>query len=359
MVEGKIISIGDIGYVLGICSKKLSRWYKHILSGYNESKSNGELRKNDYRPRGRSHSIRVPIVAMEHYGTHIAIDEKHIRGRYHTIISNGSTGKIILMVRSTKSGELYAIVRQHFTSEQMMGVKVVTKDGAQAYDWLSRQAFPNAAKVLDKFHVLKWVFDALQQVRIQLKNEYIIAEHEKEQNLKQEYQIALKKAKLTGEKVSKADFKLRPEVLANGETFKELLHRSRYLLYKYEDQWNEEQEKRAQCLFDKYPKFESIYIQVLNFRIWYSKDNIGKDPNLLLLKLLDWVEDIRQFKMPVLRALATTIKSKSGQIVNYFITGKTNAPAEALNRNIKRFIGVNYGIRELDYFYYRLNILNS
>lgn len=359
MVEGKIISIGDIGYVLGMCSKKLNRWYKHVLSGYSESKSNGDIKKNDYAIRGHSQRIRVPVVAMEHYGTHIAIDEKHIRGRYHTIISNGSTGKIILMIRSTKSRALYAIVRQHFSSEQMMGVKVVTKDGAQAYDWLSRQAFPNAAKVLDKFHVLKWVFDALQQVRIQLKNEYIITEHEKEQRLKHQYQIALKKAKVSGEKVSKSDFKLRPEVLANGETVKEVLHRSRYLLYKYEDQWNEEQIKRAQCLFDKYPQFEAIYIQVLQFRTWYSKDNIGKDPNLQLYKLMDWIEDMRQYKMPALRALATTIKSKAGQIVNYFITGKTNAPAEALNRNIKRFIGVNYGIRELEYFYYRLNILNS
>lgn len=359
MVEGKIISIGDVSYVLGMSSKKLSRWYKHVLSGYAELKSSGELKKNDYTLRGKSQRIRVPIVALQHYGTHIAIDEKHIRGRYHTILSNGSTGKIILMIRSTKSSELYAIVRQHFSIDQMMGVKVVTKDGAQAYDWLSRQAFPNAAKVLDKFHVLKWVFDALQQVRIQLKNEYIIAEHEKEQDLKHQYQIALKKAKFTGEKVSKADFKLRQEILANGETVKELLHRSRYLLYKYEDQWNEEQERRAQCLFDKYPQFEDIYIQVLNFRTWYAKDNIGKDPNLLRLKLLDWVDDIRQFKLPALNALATTVKRKSDHIVNYFITGKTNAPAEALNRNIKRFIGINYGIRELDYFYYRLDILNN
>ena len=216
---------------------------------------------------------------------------------------------------------------------------------------LSRQAFPNAAKVLDKFHVLKWVFDALQQVRLQLKNEYVIEEHEKRKKLKYQYQAALKKSKLTGEKISKRNFRLEPEKLDNGETVKEVLHRSRYLLFKYEDQWNEEQEKRAQCLFDKYPEFEKIYVKILNFRTWYSKDNIGKDPNVQLLKLMDWIKEIKTFKRPALRALASTIKNKSGQIINYFTTGKTNAPAEALNRNIKRFIGVNYGIRELDYFY--------
>jgi len=216
-----------------MCSKKLNRWYKHVLSGYIESKANGSLKIHDHTIGRSGQCIRVPIVALDHYGTHIAIDEKHIRGRYHTVISNGITGKIIFMIRSTSSRELYSIVRQHFTIEQMMGVKIVTKDGAQAYDWLSRQAFPNAAKVLDKYHVLKWVFDALQQVRIGFKNEYIIEQHEQEQKLKCEYQIALKRAKITGEKINRTDYKVNPEILANGETVKELLHRSRYLLYTY------------------------------------------------------------------------------------------------------------------------------
>ncbi|MFT6781497.1 MAG: transposase [Saprospiraceae bacterium] len=38
--------------------------------------------------------------------------------------------------------------------ELRMDVRVITKDGAQAYDWVARQSFPNATKILDKFHVL-------------------------------------------------------------------------------------------------------------------------------------------------------------------------------------------------------------
>lgn len=338
-------------------AKRLSRWYKHVLSGYEEAKKQGVLHKHDYKAKTHSKAIRVPIVSLENWGTHIAIDEKHIRGRYHTIISNGTTGKIILMVRSVKSRELYSIVRQHFTSDQMMNVQVVTKDGAQAYDWLSRQAFPNAAKVLDKFHVLQWVFDGLQQVRTELKNEYIIAEYEKSQQLSSQYRSAMAKAKQTGATVHHSDYKLAVEKLSNGETIKEALHRSRYLLFKYEDQWNEEQERRAQCLFDRYPQLEAVYVHVLKFRTWYSKDNIGACPNTMLLKLTDWIEELRQFRRTPLRALANTIKRRSGQIINYFVTGKTNAPAEALNRNIKRFIGVNYGVRNLNYFYFRLNTI--
>lgn len=348
-----------MAYVLGMCSKKLNRWYKHILSGYREAKSTGKLRSGDVKIRGQNSKIRVPIVSLDHIGPHIAIDEKHIRGVYHTILSNGSSGKIIMMIRSMKSREIYACIRAHFSPEQMMSVRIVTKDGANCFDWVSRQAFPNAAKILDKWHVLKWAFEALQSVRVELKNQYVIQRYKEEQNLKRLYTKAKKDAKRQGMNVSRSDYKYVPEMLANGETVQEVLHRSRYLLYKYEDQWNREQVNRAQCLFDKYPKLEKVYIMILKFRTWYSKDNIGKSIGKIKGQLADWIKEIRTFNITSMSSLATTINRHAGQITNYFILGKTNAPAEALNRNIKRFIGVNYGIRELEYFYYRLNILNA
>lgn len=359
MVENRIISFGDIAYVLGMSSKKLSRWYKHVLSGYMLAKKEKITRVHDYKPKDKSaKSIRVPLVIMANYGKELAIDEKHIRGMYHTIISNSKTGKIILMARTMKSKELYDIVRKHFTPEQMMGVEVVTKDGAECFDWLARQAFPNAMKVLDKFHVLKWVFDALQIIRHQLKIDYIIDQQREQNELNIQYQIALKIAKAQGEKISKRDFILKPIIHSNGDDTKQLITRSRYLLYKYEDQWNNNQVTRAQILFDLYPNLMEIYIDVLEFRDWYAKSNIGQDIHKWKFKLLDWIEKIKAYKIPTLNALAITIKRHSGQILNYFIGGHSNAPAEALNRNIKKFIGVNYGIRELDYFYYRLNILH-
>ena len=40
---------------------------------------------------------------------------------------------------------------------------------------------------------------------------------------------------------------------ANGDTRKELLIRSRYLLFKSADKWTERQKQRAGILFDEYP----------------------------------------------------------------------------------------------------------
>ncbi|HRN73614.1 MAG TPA: transposase, partial [Ginsengibacter sp.] len=41
-------------------------------------------------------------------------------------------------------------------------------------------------------------------------------------------------------------------------------------------------------------------------------------------------------------------------IMNYFIKGKTNGKAEAVNRKIQRFIVANYGVRDKDFFMYGL-----
>jgi len=45
--------------------------------------------------------------------------------------------------------------------------------------------------------------------------------------------------------------------------------------------------------------------------------------------------------------------------MNYFKTGKTNAKVEAMNSKIQRFITANYGVRDKDFFMYRLALYYS
>lgn len=45
-----------------------------------------------------------------------------------------------------------------------------------------------------------------------------------------------------------------------------------------------------------------------------------------------------------------------GEICNYFLGYKTNASAEALNQNLQRFIAINYGARNRDFFLYRIAV---
>lgn len=50
-----------------------------------------------------------------------------------------------------------------------------------------------------------------------------------------------------------------PKLLENGDTLKQLLARSRYLLYKKQHNWSESQAHRAEILFRLYPDIAEAY----------------------------------------------------------------------------------------------------
>jgi transposase len=80
-----------------------------------------------------------------------------------------------------------------------------------------KNCYPRAKQVTDRFHVQKLAYEAVQEIRIKHRWETLDAEN-----------TAYKKAKEKG-------IEYQPEVLANGDTRKQLLTRSRYLLFKSEE----------------------------------------------------------------------------------------------------------------------------
>lgn len=50
---------------------------------------------------------------------------------------------------------------------------------------------------------------------------------------------------------------------------------------------------------------------------------------------------------------------KNKEILAYFKTGKTNAYAESLNAKLQRFLRDNFGIKNLDFFPWRINKIFS
>jgi transposase len=240
-------------------SKRLHRWYKEVLSGFRQKKECGELRKNDIKMGPYISDIKVPILKIENYGRRIGIDDKYINGEYCTILYNLETSNIIIAVRSTKSEEVYKALRTYFTVEQRFEVEVVTKDCANNYDWLARKAFPNAIRVADKFHIMMLIYSALQQIRMEYKNEYIIEQENQQQKEWSRYHIDLKKAKQGGRSILKSNYIVNEVTYTNGDTTKQLLTRSKYLLYIPEEEWKDEQKNRAAILFEKYPDIKNLY----------------------------------------------------------------------------------------------------
>ena len=71
-------------------------------------------------------------------------------------------------------------------------------------------------------------------------------------------------------------------------------------------------------------------------------------------RVIEWYDAAEQKKLPEIENLIRLIANNESKIMNYFINGKTNAKAEAMNSKIQRFIAANYGVRDTDFFLYRL-----
>ena len=338
MVEGKPISIGNIAYVLGTDAKRLDRWYKDYLSGFREAERDGRISQDDIEVRreGGRKKIRVPILKESNVGSYMAIDEKTIDGVCYTIISNRETSKIALMADTLRTSELRQILTR-FSVKTKMKVESVTRDMAPNYDWLARTTFPNAYQVADKFHVLREILEQLQSVRIRHRQAILALERKKNKTVKE---------KLTLQ-----------EKFANEDTLKQLLHRSRGLLFKRKTEWTDDQKERAKILFKKFPEIEEAYKYCLRIRKWYEPIRPRYSDRKYKIKEADLMlitKEGMESEVEEIRNIANFLRSNSTPILRYFYRRESNAKAEALNQNLQRFISINYGARNTDFFLYRV-----
>ena len=100
---------------------------------------------------------------------------------------------------------------------------------------IARRCFPNAIRTIDRSHIQKLACDALQDMRVAHRWDAIRADND-----------AREEARRSGETYV-------PVMLANVDTRRQLLSRSRYLLFKSADRWTESQRLRAEVLFEAYP----------------------------------------------------------------------------------------------------------
>lgn len=147
---------------------------------------------------------------------------------------------MVAIMEGTRSENIIPLL-QKIPQRQRNKVQEITLDLAGNMGLIAKKCFPNASQVIDRFHVQQLATEALQEIRIKYRWEAIDAENQ-----------AIEDAKS-----SKVGY--ISEVLSNGDTLKQLLARSRYLLYKNEDNWTMEQKERATLLFDRYPALRKAY----------------------------------------------------------------------------------------------------
>ena len=108
--------------------------------------------------------------------TAIGVDETSYRKghTYITVVVDHERRRVI-WAHDGYGRDVFDLFFRQLTDEQKASIKVVTGDGARWIDSCVREHCSNAERVLDGFHIVSWMSDALDKVRARLWNQ---ARHE-------------------------------------------------------------------------------------------------------------------------------------------------------------------------------------
>lgn len=277
------------------------------------------------------------ILFPDNIGPYLSIDETSLsHGELYTVITNkeakGKKGALVAMVKGVESEKVINVLSKIGVARRKK-VKEVTLDLAATMERIARRCFPKARLVSDRFHVQQLASDAVQQIRIEYRWEAIEREN-------QEIELA----KETGNQYI-------PEVLTNGDSLKQLLARSRHLLFKDESKWTPSQQHRAEILFRLYPTLETAYELSRKLSHIFTST---KDKGVAFTRLAQWYNQVEIAGLKSFRTLARTIQNHYQTILNFFDNRATNASAESFNAKIKALRSQFRGVRGIPFFMFRL-----
>lgn len=277
------------------------------------------------------------ILFPQNVGPQLSIDETALtNGELYTIVTNkagkGKKGALVAMIEGT-GAEAVIEVLEKIPEEKRNTVEEVTLDMAHSMHKIVRSCFSKASRVIDRFHVQGLAYDALQEMRIAHRWDAINEETN-----------AIENAKADG-------IKYIPEVLSNGDTKKQLLARSRYLLFKSGDKWTDKQKKRAAILFELYPDIKQAYSLTHSLRMIFSKNT---NKGVAYTKLAKWFNDVTESGFKSFNTISATFYSHYPEILNFFDNRSTNASAESFNAKLKAFRATQRGVVDIEFFLFRV-----
>ena len=153
-----------------------------------------------------------------------------------------------------------------FGKELLNKVRHITADMSHSMKNICEEVLPQARIVIDKFHVIKHLMEALQSVRLQVKRE--IQTEKKQQKEKEK-----KEGTALPEEASDNP---------NGWTDLEFLAKMRYLLCRMYQDLETNDVHLLNFTLDKFPLLKNAYDLSQQLRLWYHKSNIGKNTGILL-----------------------------------------------------------------------------
>ena len=324
MIDTTPVSCNSLGKYYHVNGKRLEQQYASHLSDFTTWKQRDHA--EDY------------IVFPQNIGEYLSIDETSLsQGELYTILTNkeakGKKGSIVAIIKGTESDKIIQLLQKHIPREQRVKVKEITLDMAGSMGRIAKQCFPKAKRVTDRFHVQQLAYEAVQELRISYRWEAIEQEN-KEREL----------AKETNQKYM-------PQILENGDTLRQLLARSRYLLFKKEQNWTPKQRQRAELLFKLFPKLKQAYKLARKLGYIYQTT---KQKGVAFTKLAQWYNEVEKSQIKSFKTISRTIQQHYQTILNFFDNRSTNASAESFNAKIKAFRTQFRGVRNVKFFLFRL-----
>ena len=323
-LDSSPISCKTLGQLFGVDGKRLQEQYASNLSNFScwdqlEHAENW-------------------LLFPENLGEYLSIDETSLsQSELYTVLTNkaakGRKGALVAIIKGTESESVIKVLHR-IKERERKKVKEVTLDLAPTMARIVRRSFPKAKLVSDRFHVQQLANEGVQEIRIKHRWDAIEQEN-KEMDLARE-------AKMTWV----------PELLENGDTLKQLLARSRYLLFKKEVNWIPSQGHRAELLFKLYPDLHQGYkiSQELSSILSHSKGRL-----VAFKKLALWYNKVEKLGFKSFNTIARTIQNNYQTILNYFDNKSTNASAESFNAKIKAFRAQFRGVSNVKFFLFRLS----
>lgn len=281
----------------------------------------------------------TPYIAFpENCGPNLSIDETALsKDELFTIVTNkdahGGPGTLVAMLYGTKVSEIVAVLEDAIPAWRRLKVKEVTCDLSSAMMESVRISFPQALITNDRFHVQQLFNEAMDDLRIEIRHK-----------VRKDEATVQEMCREAGQPYSA--LKAR-----NGETWPQILVRTKRALMVSDDKWSPDQKQRMEILFENYPEVEQAYKVMQRLRNIFNKKVDHLEGGRLLMR---WFKDVEALGREHFNTVIRTFRNNYRTIVNYFRTRATNASAESFNAKIKMFRTQLKGVTDPLFFIFRL-----
>lgn len=258
----------------------------------------------------------------------IGIDETSYRkGRKRiTVVVDHDRGRLV-WAGEGYGREVLGRFLDMLTHEQRMAVEVAAADGAKWIKGLVRERCPNAEWVMDPFHVVSWMNDALDAVR------------------REEWQAAARAAREAAPRRGRPpEGDEAPHEAKAPKAAAAAIKGARYALVKNPEDLTEEQ----RATLDEVRRAHSR-----TYRAWELKEGLravfraeGAEEAGMLLD--GWLSQAARCRIPKVVDVARKVRARRDDIVAAVALGISNARVEAINNKVKVTVRMGYGFRNID-----------